>query len=261
VANNPETRFTVLDLFSGIGGFALATEWAGGRTLAFAETAEYPSTVLKHHWPHTPNLGDIKEICPYEFAKTYGVPDVITAGVPCQPTSCVGKQRGTTDERWLWPDTLRLIGGLQPGYAILENPKALLNLENGQPFQHIVKELSSFGYDLFWDVIPASALGAGHKRERLWILATHADLKRLERHPRNAQTNGNPQTYRHITKEDLRTRTITCPLWYHQSNIQPVVNGLPTQLVKNQLIAIGNTLVPQIAYLWLTSIATDMTHE
>jgi DNA (cytosine-5)-methyltransferase 1 len=279
--------FTVLDLFSGIGGFALATEWAGGRTLAFAEVAQYPSKVLGTHWPEVPNLGNVNKLCRRiydcesnpnddesvwcprcdaefgececigtdQFTDTYGFPDVIAGGVPCQPASLVGKRRGSADERWLWPDTLRIIGELRPRFVILENPRAILSLEGGGAFRGILGTFADLGYNVQWDVVSASALGAGHRRERLWLLASDSNSPRLERHARNGKGVRKTEAGRHFAQEDLRKREIASPLWYHQSRIQPVVNGIPGWMAKNQLTAVGNSLVPQIAHVWLRAIA------
>lgn len=280
----------VLDLFSGIGGFALAAEWAGGRTMAFCEIADYPSRVLKARWPEIPNYGDVTKLCRRaydcypnpddpdsvlcprcqtdfgdcdcigtdQFTDTHGFPDVITGGVPCQPTSLVGRQRGTADARWLWPDTLRIIGELRPRFCILENPRAILTLEGGAAFRGILGRFASLGYDVQWDVVSAAALGAGHRRERLWILAADADSPRLEGYAGDGEAGGRPQTHGHAAACDLRQRTITSPLWYRQSGIQPVVDGLPGRLVKDQLTAIGNSLVPQVAHVWLRAIAQQL---
>lgn len=281
--------FTVLDLFSGIGGFSLATEWAGGRTVAFCEIAEYPARVLKSRWPEIPNLKDVRKLCRRisdcnltdydegngtalctlcdadfgdcdcigtdQFTDTHGFPDVIAGGVPCQPASLVGRRNGTADARWLWPDTLRIIGELQPRYCILENPRAILTLENGDAFRGILGSFASLGYDVQWDVVSAAALGAGHRRERLWLLAAHSDCARLERHPRDGEAGGRPQTHRHAAPCDLRQREISSRRWYRESGLEPVVNGLPGRLVRDQLTAIGNSLVPQVALVWMQTIA------
>lgn len=284
--------FTVLDLFSGIGGFALATEWAGGRTIAFAEVAEYQSQILKARWPDVPNVGDVTKLCRRihdcepdpdddeliwcprcssdseridfgdcdcigtdQFADEIGYPDVIAGGVPCQPASLVGKRRGSEDERWMWPDTLRIIGELRPGFAILENPRAILTLEGGRAFRGILGTFAEIGYDVQWDVVPASALGAGHRRERLWILASDTHRPRLEGHARNGEGSRKAKAGRYPAPQDLRSREITGPLWYHQSGIQPVVDGLPGGVARNQLTAVGNSLVPQVAHVWLRGIA------
>lgn len=280
-------KFKVLDLFSGIGGFALATDWAGGETVAFSEVAEYPSKVLKAHWPNTPNLGDITKLCKRiydckidpkdnetawcplcdeefgececigtdQFTDTYGFPDVITAGVPCQPASLAGKRRGASDGRWLWNETLRVVRELQPKFAIFENPRAILTLDNGNAFRGILQSLAEIGYDVQWDVVSASALGAGHRRERLWILASHTDCTGLERHSRHEQNSGEKDSLGHTPAQNLLHRKITSQKWYHQSGIRPVVDGLPGKLAKDQLTAVGNSLVPQVAYIWLKSIS------
>lgn len=286
----PCCAFSVLDLFSGIGGFALATEWAGGRTMAFCEIAEYQSQVLAARWPKVPNYKDVTKLCRRiydcdsngddpdavwcprcnadfgdcecigtdQFTDTHGFPDVIAGGVPCQPASLVGQRRGTTDERWMWPDTLRIIGDLRPRYAILENPRAILTLEGGAAFRGILGCFASLGYDVQWDVVSAAALGAGHRRERLWILATNADSPRLERHTGNGQAGRGAETHGYTTPSDLRQREITSPFWYRQSGIEPVVNGLPGGMARNQLTAIGNSLVPQVAHVWLKAIASTI---
>lgn len=296
-------QFQVLDLFSGIGGFALATEWAGGRTMAFCEIAEYQSRVLQARWPEIPNLKDVTKLCRRiadcdltdydngngtaictrcnaefgdcdcigtdQFTDTHGFPDVIAGGVPCQPASLVGERRGTADERWMWPDTLRIIGELRPRYCILENPRAILTLENGNAFRGVLAAFAGIGYDVQWDVVSAAALGAGHRRERLWILATDADSPRLERHARDvksgrpevARIGENTQSHGYTAPSDLRQREITSPQWYRQSGIEPVVNGLPAGLARNQLTAIGNSLVPQVAHVWLRAIAKQYENQ
>lgn len=282
--------FSVLDLFSGIGGFAIATEMAGGEVVAFCETAQYPSSVLRARWPDVPNYGDVRKFCrrvhdcdvdPAEpdvvwcprcgddfgqcgcigtdqFVDAHGFPDVITAGVPCQPTSLAGKRRGTADERWLWPETLRIIGELRPRFALMENPRALLSLDGGRAFADILGALAELRYDVLWDVVSASALGAGHRRERLWILATDADSARLERHARHGEGGWKPQANGHAAPRDFREREITGAQWYHQSGIQPVVDGIPGRLARDRLTAVGNAVVPQVALVWMMAIAEHL---
>jgi DNA (cytosine-5)-methyltransferase 1 len=273
-------------LFSGIGGFALATQWAGGETIAFAETAEFPARVLAKHWPDVPNLGDVTKLCRRiydckpedengdvecprcgiefgdcacigtdQFTDTYGFPDVLTAGVPCQPASLVGKRDGIADERWMWPDTLRIIGELRPRFCVLENPRAILSLHDGSAFRDILREFAAIGYDVQWDVVSASALGAGHRRERLWILASYSDSAGLEGHARNGEAGGRQEAGRHVAQGDLRTREVASREWYRQSGIQPVVDGIPGRVAKDELTAVGNSLVPQVAYVWMSTIA------
>lgn len=283
--------FTVLDLYSGIGGFALATEWAGGKTTAFCEISSYQQSVLRARFPEVQVYDDVTKLCRRiydcdpvddgsetvwcprceaefgecacigtdQYLDTHGRPDVITAGVPCQPASLVGKRRGTSDARWLWPDTLRIVGELEPKYVICENPRALLSLEGGSAFRGILAGFAALGYDVQWYDVPAAALGAGHRRERLWLVASHADCPRLEGYAGHGETVGEEETHRYPAACNIRQREISSPLWYHQSCILPVVDGLSARLVKDQLTAVGNSLVPQVAYVWLSAIARQFS--
>jgi len=161
---NHERTPTHLDLFSGIGGFSLASQWAGFRTVAFAELDPEASLVLREWWPGVPNLRDIRRINCRRFLRTHGPVDLLTGGVPCQPASLLGKRLGSADARWLWPDTLRLVGELRPRFCVFENPTAILSLESGRAFSGILGGLAALGYDVLWGVIPAAAVGAGHLR-------------------------------------------------------------------------------------------------
>jgi DNA-cytosine methyltransferase len=173
VRNEP----TILDLFSGIGGFSLGFESKGFRTVAFSEIDPEASLVLKHWWPDVPNLGDIRTITG-DVLRSFGTIDVITGGVPCQPASALGQMRGAEDERWLWPETIRLVGEARPLFGVFENPPSLAVLNGGREFNGILSGLSALGYDLWWDVVPAAAVGAGHLRERLILVATNSDSGR-----------------------------------------------------------------------------------
>jgi len=160
---------TLLDVCSGIGGFSLAGERAGFRTVAFAEIDPYASAVLRGHWPHVPNLGDIRCITRRSVADRV---DVIAGGFPCQPASIgSGRPRGRRDDRWLWPACARLLVEFQPAYALFENTPGLLSVDGGEAFRQVLTDLDAFGYDVLWNCIPAAAVGAPHERDRLWIVA------------------------------------------------------------------------------------------
>ncbi len=159
---------THLDLFTGIGGFSLASEAVGFSTIAHAEPDPDASLVLAHHWPHVPNLRDVRTI---GLHSALGPVDLLTGGVPCQPASLLGKRLGSADDRWLWPDTLRIVRELRPRFAVFENPPALLSLESGRAFAGILGGLAACGYDVLWGILPAAAVGAGHLRERLCLIA------------------------------------------------------------------------------------------
>lgn len=167
--NESRKIFTVGDLFSGIGGFSLGLERAGMQVVWQSEIEPYCCKVLKKHWPKVPNLGDIFKI------KDPPPVDIITAGVPCQPASCAGKRRGTEDDRWLWPDTLRIIHEVKPTWCILENVCGILSLEGGLVFENLLLALEAEGYEVQPFVIPACALNAPHRRDRIWIVANYGN--------------------------------------------------------------------------------------
>lgn len=159
---------THLDLFSGIGGFSIAAEACGFETVAFCEIDPEARLVTDHFWPHVPNLHDIRTLSRSNY--THRLPDLITGGVPCQPASALGLMRGTSDERWLWPEATRIMREFRPSYGIFENPPAILTLEQGDAWNGIVSGLVALGYDCWWDVFPAAAFGAGHLRERVILV-------------------------------------------------------------------------------------------
>ena len=154
---------TVGSLFSGIGGLDLGLERAGMTVKWHSEIEPYASLVLKKHWPHVPNLGNIKEINWKEVEKV----DVICGGYPCQPFSTAGKRNGEEDSRHLWPWVREAISELRPQYAILENVRGHLSLGG----LSVIGELASIGYDAEWRVISAASVGANHKRDRIVIVA------------------------------------------------------------------------------------------
>lgn len=200
-ANSRDVRPTHLDLFAGIGGFSLAAHWAGFNTVAHAEVCPDASRVLEYWWPGVPNLGDVRAL-DAEKLRLLGPVDLITAGVPCQPASNLGKRRGTADDRWLWPETIGLIRCIRPRYFVAENPPALLSLEGGRAFNGIVGGLAALGYVGFYDVLPAAAIGAGHLRERVIIVAADANSARLEGHARDESP---------AARREVETRSTSSP--------------------------------------------------
>lgn len=171
------TKLKVLDLFSGIGGFSLGLERTGGfETVAFCEIEEFPRKVLAKHWPEVPCYHDVKKLTG-DILKRDGISvDVITGGFPCQDISVAGKRAGISagTRSGLWSEIVRLIGDLQPRYVIVENVSNLLSgpaERRGGWFGRILGDLAECGYDAEWENIPASALGAPHRRERVWIIA------------------------------------------------------------------------------------------
>src|SRR5262245_3594292 len=160
---------SVLDLFSGIGGFSLGLERAGMRTVAFCEIDPYCRAVLAKHWPDVPIHGDIRSLKPPRV-------DVVCGGFPCQPFSSAsaGKRRGVADDRYLWPEMRRIIEESKPRWVIGENVTHL----DGVALEQVVSDLEECGYEVAPPCeIPACAVGHDHKRSRLWILG-HANRDR-----------------------------------------------------------------------------------
>jgi DNA (cytosine-5)-methyltransferase 1 len=162
----------VLSLFSGIGGFEIACEWAGMEIVGQVEIEPFCQKVLAKHWPHVKRMGDIKQVRGDEF----GAVDIIIGGVPCQPASVAGKRRGTEDDRWLWPEALRIVRTVRPRWCVFENPPGILSLQGGVPFDDILSEMEREGYEVGAYSIPACSVGAPHKRERVFIVGYSCKL-------------------------------------------------------------------------------------
>ena len=157
-----------LDLFSGIGGFALAAKWVGWETVGFCEIDPYCQKVLRKHWPDVSIYEDVREL----KGEQVGPVDIISGGFPCTDISVAGKQAGIEGEQsGLWSELARIIGEVRPTYAVLENVSALLSGDSGRWFQRVLGDLAEIGYDCEWHCIPASAIGAPHRRDRVWIVA------------------------------------------------------------------------------------------
>lgn len=153
----------VLDLFSGIGGFSLGLERAGMKTVAFVEREPFCQRVLAKHWPEVPIYDDVKTYRGDEHEC-----DVVCGGFPCQDISFAGRGAGLAGERsGLWSEMARIIGVARPRYVIVENVAALL----GRGLGTVLGDLAAIGYDAEWHCIPASYVGAPHRRDRVWIIA------------------------------------------------------------------------------------------
>ncbi len=156
------------ELFAGIGGFSLGLERAGMTCKWQVEIEPYARAVLNKHWPDVPKHDDVRTFPPQG---DYGV-DLICGGFPCQDISVAGKGAGLAGSRsGLWYEYARIIGELRPRYVVVENVAALLTRGMGT----VLGDLSSLGYDAEWHVIPASAVGAPHRRDRVWIVAHAAN--------------------------------------------------------------------------------------
>ena len=153
-------------LFSGIGGFDLASQWMGWENIFQVEIDDYCQKVLKKNFPNVKRYGDIKE-----FKGERGSVDILTGGFPCQPFSTAGKRKGESDDRYLWPEYLRIIREIQPAYVVGENVAGLISMEDGKTLDGIFTDLESEGYQVESFIIPACGVGAWHRRDRIWIIA------------------------------------------------------------------------------------------
>ena len=238
----------VLDCFAGIGGFSLGLERAGFETVAFCEIDPYCQKVLAKHWPGVPIYDDIREVTADRLIRDGIRPDVITGGFPCQDLSAAGKQAGIDGERsGLWAELARLIGELQPRYAIMENVTNLISGDSGRWFGRVLGDLAQVGYDAEWHCISASAIGAHHHGDRVWILAYSNSVERQSGAEeqgilRDLFTNGavNDNAGRPSQAQD-----IGC--WATEPSVGRVAPRIPNR--SHRLKALGNAVVPQIPEL------------
>jgi DNA (cytosine-5)-methyltransferase 1 len=166
-------------LFSGIGGFELAAEWMGWENTFHCEFNEFGSKVLSHYWPESKHYGDITKSDFSEFRDTI---DILTGGFPCQPYSAAGKRKGKDDDRHLWPHMLRAIREIRPRWVVGENVFGLTTWNGGMVLEEVCAELEAEGYAVQPFIIPACAVGAPHRRDRVWIVANANGLRRREEH-------------------------------------------------------------------------------
>ena len=276
-------------LFSGIGGFDLAAEWCGWENVFHCEWNPFGQKVLKHHFPKSISYNDITKT---DFTIHRGDIDILSGGFPCQPYSTAGKRLGKEDERHLWPEMLRAIREIQPSWVVGENVRGLTNWNGGLVFDEVQSELEIEGYQVLPFLLPACAVNAPHRRDRIWFIAYSTCI----RGRKNVRlTNGKSNEFNKISE----TRTITdtnsirqkwweegeCSKIKSQSNDKqfercnklyrtnfemfptqsPICggdDGLPKELDnitfskwKNESIkAYGNAIVPQVAYQIFKSI-------
>ena len=162
-------ELTHLSLFTGIGGLDLAAEWAGFKTVGQCEYADYPTKVLEKHWPDVPRWRDIRTLTAESFYERTGLRtvDIVSGGFPCQPFSVAGKHGGKDDDRYLWPEMLRVIRELRPHWVIGENVPGIIHMA----LDTVLSSLEDSGYRCQSFVIPACGVNAWHKRERVCIVA------------------------------------------------------------------------------------------
>ena len=272
-------------LFSGIGGFDLASEWMGWQNVFHCEWMEFPRKVLDYYWPGADSHIDI---CKTDFKKYEGTIDIITGGFPCQPFSTAGKRKGTDDERYLWGEMLRAIQEIKPKYVIAENVYGITNIDGGMVFEQVCIDLETEGYEVQPFIIPAASKNAPHKRDRCWFIAKntlfsrclHGEFKkertkiweqwdtcarntdRIYLQKRNA-TNTNGIGLRGksdgIRRPTINGQNSATNNWSNFPTESPICgrnDGLPTELDgitfskwrAESIKGYGNAIVPQVAY-------------
>lgn len=174
-------------LFSGIGGFDLAAEWAGWQNLFNCEIDPFCQTVLKHHFPDAEQFTDIRTA---DFARYKDRLDVLTGGFPCQPFSTAGKRKGTEDDRYLWPEMLGVIRTVRPRWVVGENVYGIVSWSDGLVFKQVCVDLEAEGYEVQPYVLPACGVGAPHQRYRTWFVAHSAGDRDSGRPAEVRQENG-----------------------------------------------------------------------
>jgi DNA (cytosine-5)-methyltransferase 1 len=271
-------------LFSGIGGFDLAAEWMGWENKFHCEWNEFGQKVLKYYWPNAISYGDITKT---DFSIWNGRIDIVTGGFPCQPFSTAGKRKGKEDNRYLWPEMLRAVKEIQPGWIVAENVYGIINQGRGMVFEQVQVDMENEGYQVQSYVLPACAVNAPHKRERFWFLAysdknrkvvqggngscnnekwnSKTEIQERENEQfgikqSSAKTIADPQRIgqqrsrrpkRQFSTEAFGNReaswTYPNDRWPTQSPIRGRNDGLSGKLAKQCLEAYGNAIVPQVA--------------
>ena len=232
--------FTHLSLFTGIGGLDLAAEWAGFRTTGQCEWADYPTKVLEKHWPNVARWRDIRTLTQESFYEHTGLRtvDVISGGFPCQPFSNAGKRRGAADDRYLWPEMLRVIQELRPTWVVGENVAGIVSLA----LDTVLSDLEIQGYQARAFIIPACGVDAPHRRDRVAIVAYTQCSERRKSKPARYE----PDKKRQVGLEH-QVRMVERGLWPTPTANDAKNSSLPpSQIKRKQLVgSIMKELAPQ----------------
>lgn len=268
-------------LFSGIGGFDLAAEWCGWTNAFHCEWAEFPRRVLRYHFPNAISYDDIRAT---DFRPWRGRIDVLSGGFPCQPFSSAGKRKGAEDDRYLWPEMLRAIDEIRPTWVVGENVAGLLSMvqpskvvrvedkaslfdedeedltteQSEFVIETICRDFERLGYSIQPIVVPACAVGAPHRRDRIWFIA-NSEGSRSTRECECGQGEVQPIGR---GSEEVQSR---CAKFPTQPPICGGDDGLPRELDSitfprwraESIKAYGNAIVPQVAYEIFKGINTN----
>lgn len=247
-------------LFSGIGGFDLAAEWAGIENIFQVEKDKYCQSVLNKNFPKSTLYGDIKEFDAKEYKESV---DIISGGFPCQPFSHAGKKRGNKDDRYLWDEMFRVISECKPEWVIAENVYGLISIGTGMVLEKVLTDLESQNFEVQTFIIPACGKNAPHRRDRTWIIAnskSNGDRLNKKREGMSRDEYSGPRWKRMGNKSKKRTKTVAEVSWEKEwidnaSRLCGTSDGIPDRLDASKAIkAMGNAIVPQLAYEIFMSI-------
>tara|TARA_R100000655_G_scaffold14427_1_gene32180 strand:+ start:48 stop:926 length:879 start_codon:yes stop_codon:yes gene_type:complete len=277
---------TVIDLFSGIGGFALGLEATGYfRTIQFVENEKWCQKILKKNFPKVPIHDDIKTYNTYKGVEA----DVVVGGFPCQPFSVAGKQKAIQDDRHLWPNMFRVIRQTKPIWVIGENVRNIVSISDGMVLEQVYLDLESQGYEVQSFIIPASAVNAPHQRYRTWIVGyskhngsfaseircsfnkTSNNNEKRQKKTKQFKRASRQEDYDDMAHTDSRSKETfdkervlgkqnrkkqterysngnlqVRGQWNTEPNVGRVANGISNRV--DRLRGLGNAIVPQIAY-------------
>lgn len=239
-----KTALTFGSLFAGIGGIDLGLERAGMTCKWQVEIDDYATKVLEKHWSNVARLRDVRD-CGKDNLETV---DLICGGFPCQDVSLAGKRKGLKGRRTtLWSEFYRIICEVKPRWILVENVPGLLSSDDGRFFGQILRDLAQGGYDAEWDCIPAAAIGAPHRRDRVYIVANRNGARQLFE-----SAKCNLEWMRALCKWDKAQHgfgSISAALRQGRlgefGGVPRMVDGIPNRV--DRLRGLGNAVVPQVA--------------
>lgn len=274
-----------IELFAGIGGFGLAGHWAGILTVCQVEIDSFCQKVLQKNFPNAERHGDIHTFNGEIYA---GQIDIISGGFPCQPYSTAGKRLGKNDARHLWPEMLRVIREVRPRWVVGENVGGIISWSDGLVFEEVCADLENEGYEVQPFVLPACGVNAPHRRDRVWFVAKskrnvtdseserrkeweqyygREDATEIERRMeseferfsnKQLATNSDSSSSNNTRTE---TRNSIWDEWTFEPPLCRVDDGVSGRLDRNwnkqrkqRIKALGNAIVPQVAYQIFSAI-------
>jgi len=254
---------THLELFAGVGGISLASEWAGFQHVGFVERDEFCQKVLAKNFPEVPIYDDVRT---FDGTRFRGV-DLISGGFPCQPHSLAGSRKASGDERDLWGEVVRIVGEAKPRWFLGENVPGLFSSESGAFFGRILNDLAALGYRVGWAMYGASDVGAVHRRNRVFIVA-YSEHNGLS--PRKVRRGiGKSKGKRRLPQPERRP--IDRPRDWREWGIESTIresrfcrsdDGFSTKLDRiNRLKALGNAVVPSQILPILQAIAEALQND